>query len=112
MKAREQCQHVSPVGVALGARGELVCCSMASGSVRAEGPGGPEGPAEVHGSVVVMALAALAAGVAAVDTAVVAAAAREGPFIMAGGAGCVVGSTAGVGGTGRAVEGGRGGGLR
>ena len=69
--------QVTPVGGASGARGELLCRSMASCSAwlgGRGGDGGPEGPARKDGGVVAVAVAVavVAAGMAAVLAAVVA----------------------------------------
>ena len=101
--AGEQCQQFTPLGVVSGDRGELLCSSRASCSTWL---GGPEGPAGIDGSVVDVSVSAVAPGVAAWLTAVVAAAApasagaaagREEPVSRYGDAGCVGRSAVGVG---------------
>ena len=101
--AGEQCQQFTPLGVVSGDRGELLCSSRASCSTWL---GGPEGPAGIDGSVVDVSVSAVAPGVAAWLTAVVAAAApasagaaagREEPVSRDGDAGCVGRSAVGVG---------------
>ena len=86
--AGEQCQQVTLLGVASGARGGAAVKQhgiVKHVAGRAEGTGGAEGPAGMDGAVVAVAVPAVAPGVAALSTAMVATAVAAAAPASAGG---------------------------